>query len=111
MEIPASVRTPIPGLQRYDPQWAEAASSSKRFGDSPDTPRFPLPGDPTQTPAHEPLPVAAPTDVVTENLDGAMLMMLMAQRAYSMQLRILSVNDVDQQLVAKLEPANSQASA
>lgn len=101
MQIPSALQSALQGLQRYDWQMAQAASQVARFGDSLDPSR--------NAPAPGVAPAGAPDggiphsiDVVTEDLSGAMLKMLLAQRAYTAQIRIISVTDEMQQQVTDL---------
>jgi hypothetical protein len=103
MQIPPAMQSAMQGLQRYDWQMADAASQIARFSDSMDASK--TPPDPG-APPHQALPPALPPthsiDVVTEDLTGTMLKMMLAQRAYTAQLRILSVTDEMQKEVTGL---------
>ena len=97
MQIPPAMQSAIQGLQRYDWQMADAASQIARFSDSMDASK--TPPDPGAAP-HASLPPTHSIDVVTEDLTGTMLKMMLAQRAYTAQLRILSVTEEMQKEVA-----------
>ncbi len=103
MQIPPAMQSAIQGLQRYDWQMADAASQIARFSDSTDVSKTP-PGP--GAPPHAAMPPALPSthsiDVVTEDLTGTMLTMMFAQRAYTAQLRIVSVTKEMQKEVTDL---------